>query len=509
MNKKKLVLLMSTILLILSVSFLFSVALKGRAESSELFEMSGSTLVRYTGDNANVTIPSKVSVIGKGAFAGNDTIEKVTISNSVQIIEYEAFNECSALLEVDIPDSVKQIGSSAFAGCEKLCDVTIGKGLETLGSGVFAGCDSLADITISPKSVTFTCVDGVLYDAERTKLYQVLAGCDKTYYIMPDSVTEIEQYAFWGNDYLKHMQISENVTEIPAFACSNSSALQTVSMSFNMEDINMKAFEDCTELLQIYIPDSVRYIHETAFDGCPKVEIFAKYYSKGATFAKANGLTWREHAKFPLNQAEIAKEEYYLMKEKEAELERIKEEQKKSEALAKSEKGLLGKTKIVGNNAVVFFNRYEAEVYAGERVDAYEKLQKSLKDGSIPDQLFYRNDELQEITIPNETVSIGKFAFARTGLQKVEIPEGVTTIGFGAFYHCEELSEVVIPDSVTFIDANAFEHTAWLETWYKEGKEEYLIVGDGVLLAYKGDAADFKKPAGVKCIACEIPTDVY
>lgn len=509
MIKKKLIIFVSIVLFIVSASFLFSVSLNGKAGSSDIFEISGSVLMRYNGDSEHVTIPSTVKTIGKGAFAGNQDILKVTIPPTVECIDYEAFADCKSLLEIEVPDSVLSIYSSAFAGCVSLTDISIGTGLRELGSGVFAGCSSLCDIHISPNSLYFTCVDGVLYDANRTVVYQVLAGRDKTYFIMPDSVTEMKQYALWGNAFVKHMTLSENLQVVSAYSCSNAKALQSVSMSFNANEIQMKAFEDCINLEQIYIPDSVALIHETAFDGCGKLQIFANYYSKGASFAKNNNIKWSEKAKFALNQAEIEKEEYFLRKEKEAELAKAKEEKAISDAIAENEKGLLGKTQLVGNNAVVFINRYDTMVNSGEQVSFDEKLTKGIVNGKVKDHLFYLESNLFSIKLPKDITEIGKLSFARTSLEEIIIPNGVTSIGYGAFYHCESLQNVVIPDTVTFIDAKAFEHTKWLDDWYLNESNDYLIVGNGVLLAYKGKPEAFRMPDGVTCVACEIPTVSY
>ncbi len=505
MKKKPLIVLLCSIILVLSVSFLFSYALKGYATSSDVFEVQDSTLVRYRGESEVVTIPAYITIIGQGAFEGNTNVKKIIISSSVKTIEYNAFSECSALLEIDIPDSVEKIGSAAFANCKQLCDVSIGKNLQEMGSGIFAGCDSLQDIGIDLNNTYFTCVDGVLYNAERTKIYQVLGGREKPYYIMPNSVDTIGQYSFWGNQYLEHVRLSDKIISIPSYAFSNSVALQTVSMNFNVEEINMKAFEDCKSLEQIYIPDSVSFIHETSFDGCDKLNIYSEYYTKGASFARDHGITLLAFAKYPLNQAELAQEEYYLMKKKEEELAKLLEEATLQKELAQTEQGLIGKTAIVDNEAVVMLDRFDTDVHYGDNVKTQEELAANTTNGRIADNLFYMRSDLKEVVIPKETLSIGKFSFARTGLVTVVIPEGVTEIGYGAFYHCENLSEISISSTVTKIEKNAFEHTAWLKKWYAESDEDYLIVGDGVLIAYKGEAAAFKKPSEVKCIACDIP----
>ena len=73
----------------------------------------------------------------------------------------------------------------------------------------------------------------------------------------------------------------------------------------------------------------------------------------------------------------------------------------------------------------------------------------------------------------------------------------------------------MIPESVTVIEENAFSHTPWLENWMAGGTEEtaeetgitetsdaddFLIVGDGILLAYRGSETDPELPAEVKSI---------
>ena len=68
----------------------------------------------------------------------------------------------------------------------------------------------------------------------------------------------------------------------------------------------------------------------------------------------------------------------------------------------------------------------------------------------------YRKD-IKIIEIKNGVTSIGYGAFEDcTSLTSIVIPDSVTSIGSNAFYGCTSLTSVTIPDSVTNIGGNAF-----------------------------------------------------
>lgn len=184
----------------------------------------------------------------------------------------------------------------------------------------------------------------------------------------------------------------------------------------------------------------------------------------------------------------------------------------------------LGMVPIVNGSAVVLLNgnvpTYQGD-YMPEEMSAFglkleDEIAKASSNGKISEWAFYREAMLREFTFPQEVTAIEKFAFARSGLGSVVIPEGVTSIGYSAFYHCDALSDVTIPDSVTNIGENAFAHTPWLENWISGGGDEeaedgaaveaasdsddFLIVGDGILLAYRGSEENPEIPAEVKSV---------
>lgn len=503
MKKRILFSISAVFILVLAFSFVLSMQKTGVAGGEqEAFQMDGSTLMKYLGSSEVVYVPDSVQVIAQGAFEDNDYIKKVVLPGKLTAIEYNAFAECDNLLEVDIPDSVTKIGSAAFANCKSLTDVYIGKSVEEVGSGIFAGCTDLQDLDVSEKSTTLTCLDGVLMSADRTYVYQMLPGREKPFYIMNDRVEEIGQYAFWGCNNLEHVILSDKIQEISPYAFSNAANLKSVSMSFAVTEISMKAFEDCGNLEQIYIPDSVLKIHETAFDGCAKLNFYTADGTYGSMYAKEKSISVTNTPIYSLSYAEEVEEDYYQA---------IKEEKEKSEQAANApveiEVGpdVMGYTTLVGNHAVILMDSGAGEVVSGANAQWNDELKEMAEKGTVEANAFYGVDTLKDVVIPDGVKEIDKFAFARSSVTSVTIPEGTETIGYAAFYHCDNLDEVVIPDTVTYIGDKAFAHTKWLENWYENGEGDYLIVGDGVLLAYKGKPENYKIPAEVKYVACEIP----
>ena len=66
-------------------------------------------------------------------------------------------------------------------------------------------------------------------------------------------------------------------------------------------------------------------------------------------------------------------------------------------------------------------------------------------------------DAIQKIEIGNGITSIGSTVFYNCySLTSITIPDSVTSIGSNAFYYCFSLASITIPDSVTNIDGSAF-----------------------------------------------------
>lgn len=573
------------------------------ASAASDFQMDGTTLVKYIGTDSTVSIPASVEIIGEEAFRENDTATIVQIPSSVTKISNGAFSNCGQLKRVEIGSGVEEIQEGAFANCKALNSVIFGENIRTLGAGVFAGCTSLSSVSVSNKNTWFVCQSGVLYDDEKTTIYQYLAGRNESIYDMPSSVTKIRNYAFWGSENLQNVALGDNLKEIAPYAFSNCKNLKEVKISYAVNTIGQKAFEDCVNLETVVFPESVEYIHPSAFDGCRKLVIEATEGTAAANFAETY-----ENAKD--YQAEY--EDMGIYSNTQGVQNNNNTQESQGETASDSSQGssnngtqgssssviqgpsegsqvitganentgtlqnttLLGSTSIIGNKAVIFIdntkqtvntggdaNEQEADnqdvlsvvgeaainsgravIEAGEGtlssvsentprtalsgIAAVEALNiNDEKGGSLPkytvvndtiaDQAYYQNQDLKEFSFPQGITEIGEFSFARSGLEIIRIPVGVTKIGYGAFYHCDDLKTVSIPGTVREIEPMAFEGTAWIEVWRESGSSNFLTVGDGVLLAYNGSDSVVNIPQGVKRIAPEVfkdhaeITDVY
>lgn len=83
----------------------------------------------------------------------------------------------------------------------------------------------------------------------------------------------------------------------------------------------------------------------------------------------------------------------------------------------------------------------------------------------------------------------------------IEIPNTVERIGANAFSGCGTVVYVKIPNSVKRIGAHALEDTLWFRTMMDNQEEEFIVVGDGVLIGYCGDGATIVLPDKVQCVS--------
>ncbi|MBR3736475.1 MAG: leucine-rich repeat domain-containing protein [Lachnospiraceae bacterium] len=498
------------------------------ASSAADFNTVKGVLYSYNGSDASVVIPEGVKEIHKDAFRDNVFLEQVSIPSTVETIGPGAFEGCSALRSVTIPDSVEVLEDAAFMGCSSLRSVNIGSGVREMGNGVFGDCDSLSYINVSSSNQNLIANGHALYNAGMTKLYQYCAGSPSGAYTVPGNVEKICPNAFWGCDELKVVTIP-GIPEISEYAFADCKGLMSVTMQVPTNRIALKAFSGCSNLVQAIVPDSVRDIHETAFDGCPAdLHIVCSTTCEAADFAEKHEYLTSETPVYTIrieeDETEALRAEYQaaLMNGDEGDAygneagisydaDGTQAAETYTDASGEQHDGLrvtydgvvLGNAPVVSDRAYIMVDNFQVVDASQSAAPTPTETQKAADDGKlISDHAHYLDLTLTEFTFPKTLKMIGDFAFARSGIVSADLPEGLTYIGEGAFYHCDSLSEVTIPSTVTSIGKNAFNYTPWYQAWENNANaSDFLIVGDGVLIGYKGRERTPALPAGVKHVA--------
>ena len=193
----------------------------------------------------SVTIPDSLTSIGSAAFLGCSGLASVYYTGDIagwcgisfwDVLAnplYDAgklYIDGQLVTDLVIPDSVTAIKKYAFYNCTGLTSVTIGNSVESIGRYAFDGCTGLTEVYYTG-DIAGWC--GISFgDEYANPLYYAgnlyIDGQSVTDLVIPDSVTEIKGYAFYGCTGLTSVTIGNSVTSIREDAFYNCTGLTSV-----------------------------------------------------------------------------------------------------------------------------------------------------------------------------------------------------------------------------------------------------------------------------------------
>ncbi|MBR5778175.1 MAG: leucine-rich repeat domain-containing protein [Bacteroidales bacterium] len=240
--------------------------------------------------------------------------------------------------------------------------------------------------------------DGVLYSADKSRLIYCFE--EKRSFVVSQSVTTIEPYAFCLQKGLKEVVLHDGITTIGNAAFMACSTLEEVVIPKQIKKIPDDCFDGCTSLCEVTLPDGLEGIENCAFRQCKALK--AIQLPAGLKYVRGfEGCSELREIEIPAGIEKIESFGFMFC-----------------DSLRK----------VVLHKGV-------------KRIDGYA---------------FRYCDNLKEINFPEGLEYIGDRAFYPASLNRVSFPASLQEIGSEAFYHNGKLHFVEFKSNVEKIGKAAF-----------------------------------------------------
>lgn len=428
---------------------------------------TGKTLFFFprakTGDNGVYTIPEDVSTISAEVFVDRE-LTKIRVPASVTRIQTNAFYRAKAkeiefLAAADGTDEqALTIDVKAFESCTSLEKIVLPARLsqmslydtqETKASAssftsnwsyqqsVFKNCYKLSTIEVTGNAVkniapVYSAQNGMLLTGDGKTVLYYPKGKTDTKLVLPDSVTRIENKAFYKASKLAVVEIPERIEYIGESAfegCENIDTLTFLGVDGSADlRIGRRAFYGCTSILTLTLTENVRYLGEYAFGNTRNLT---------EVTVNSNGNVVFEEGAFAAFSRDY--QTGAITGSGDSKVQTLN--------IGKGLSGVDISSTFGGTSAALATVRVDKEnnyYYEGSDGVIYDKNLDEENVNQPTKILYYPVLKAGEYEVPSTITEIGANVFAqRLKLTKITIGNNVKSIGDHAFASCTALTEIV------------------------------------------------------------------
>lgn len=223
----------------------------------------------------SLNILAGIKIIGNRAFYSCKELAEVTFPEDLQEIGNSSFNYCSKIKELDIPKNVTRIYNSAFKDCSSLHTVRI-IGNPIIDNWAFAWCSNLSTV-VFPDGYTDDRLNGNIFDGceslpilynSTTLFHFPQTGYES--YTIPDGITNIAQYAFYGNLSVKHLTLPSTITKFGDYSFAYSIIEELDLTDLDHLSLGIGVFSN-SSIRSFVSQDRIANYAPYSFDGCNNI----------------------------------------------------------------------------------------------------------------------------------------------------------------------------------------------------------------------------------------------
>ncbi|MBO4352077.1 MAG: leucine-rich repeat domain-containing protein [Eggerthellaceae bacterium] len=345
-----------------------------------------------------IVFPDSIETIGAYAFRGCENLERLVLPARTTAFSSSWISRCPNLKELVLPESLETVTNEVLSN-PAVETLRIGRNTRFVQPGAFEKT-RLATVCIDSGNNHLRTDDICIYSADGSELI-ALAKPSQCYKVA-EGCRRIAVKAFAGAKLLEHVKLPGSVARIDELAFANS-GIKTFDCPTGLVEIAPRAFLRCLSLETVHLNDGLRIIGDEAFAGSA-----LKALRVPASVERfGNSVTVRSsvcHA------------------------------------------GIDATFSIDGNNRTYF-------------IDEQGCLYRNDSDGVHLVQMLDPTITAYEVNCATTAIDGKAFAY-HNSIESIKLPDGLKSIGNGAFRVCRKLQSVSIPDSLESLGTDAFIDTA-------------------------------------------------